>query len=149
MDTTTDTSRDPQGAGSLPRELRFELLEPVFNDDQLVGRAGLQWPDHQEPLVIRGHRVLWGESVRFVSGSGKECCRAPDRELQIGIYPSCHEIAGSITVEQLRSAMGPDRLRSAASGNFPLDRARIRELAYINLVPSALVGGVRQPSSVR
>src|SRR2546423_14396078 len=145
MDTTTDTIRDPQGAGSLSRDLCFELLDPVLNDNDVVGRPCLQRPNHQEPLAIRRHRILRGVSGRFVSGGGKEYCRAPDRERQIGIYPHYHEIARRVAIKQFCPTMRPDWLRSAARRNLPLARARIRKLRYIDLVPSALVGRVRQP----
>src|SRR5438105_14793027 len=85
MDTTTDTSLDPQGAGSLPRELCFELLEPVFNDDQLVGRAGLQWPNHQEAPVVWGHGVLRVKSEGCESRGRKEYRSAAERECRTGI----------------------------------------------------------------
>jgi hypothetical protein len=52
MDTTTDTIAIPsKRGGSLP-QLRLELLEPILNDDQLVGRVSRYRPNHQEAPVV-------------------------------------------------------------------------------------------------
>src|SRR5438876_9291764 len=148
MDTTTDTIRDPQGAGSLPRELCFELLEPVFDDNDVVGRTAPDRPNHQEPAVVRGHRILLGKSAGCVSRSLKEYRRAPDCEGRIGINFDCHEVAGRVAIEQLRTAMGPERLRAATGRNGPLPRTRVRKGHYVDLVLPALVGAVGQPSPI-
>jgi len=55
---------------SVPR-LRPELLEPILNNDQLVGCAG---PDHQEAPVVWGHSILRTESERCESRGREECC---------------------------------------------------------------------------
>src|SRR5882724_12902991 len=87
-------------ASSSPR-LRPELLEPILNDDQLVGRAGFQRPNHQEALVVRGHGVLRVESEGCESRGRKEYRSAAERECRTGIYLYCHKVARGVAIEQL------------------------------------------------
>src|SRR5205823_269942 len=131
---------------SLPRLL--ELLEPVLNDDQLVGRAGLQRPNHKEAPVVRGHSVLWGKSERRESGSRKKCCSTAERECRTGIYLDRNEVPRGVAIEQLGPAMGPDRLRTAARRDLPLPRASVWKWDHVDLVLAGFVREVSQPSPV-
>src|SRR2546423_15510904 len=133
--------------GSSPR-LRLQFLEPVLNDDQLVGRAGLQRPNHKEAPVVRGHSVLWGKSERVESRSRKKRCSTAERKCRTGIYLDRHEVPRGVAIEQLAPAMGPERLRTAARRDLPLSRASVWKWDYIDLVLAGLVRDVRQPSPV-
>src|SRR5882724_7363198 len=80
-------------SSSFPR-LCPELLEPILHNDQLVGCDGLQRPNHQEALVVWGHRILGGESEGRESRGRKECCGALERKSRIRIYFDDHEVPG-------------------------------------------------------
>src|SRR2546421_7316743 len=88
---------DTVKATSFPR-LRPELLEPILDDDQFVGRAGLQRPNHQEALVVRGHGVLRVKSEGCESRGRKEYRSAAERECRTGIYLYCQKVARGVAI---------------------------------------------------
>src|ERR1700694_1328057 len=96
---------------SSPR-LPIQLLEPVLDDDQLVGRARRHRPDHQETLGVRCHIILWAQQVegRTEFPSRKKDRRAAERERRLSPYLDGNEVAGRVPVEQFAPAMSPDRL---------------------------------------
>src|SRR5690348_3110932 len=134
------------GATSLLRLL--QLLEPVFDDDQLVACAGLQWANEQEAPVVRCHGVLRVKSVGCEFRGRKQYRGVAEREPGTGTYRYRHEIPRAVAIEQLAPAMRPHWLRSSGCRNRPLCRACVWKRDHVDLVLAGLVRDVRQPSSV-
>ena len=61
---------------SFPR-LRLELLEPVFNNDQLVGPACRQRANHQEALVVQDTSYCGRNGKEANPAAGKSVVERP------------------------------------------------------------------------